>query len=397
MQTPAVAVAPNDIKRLMAEAGVEEAAVELHRRLAGKVAVVPKLDLSAETLELLYTPGVGAVSRRLAEDGSSVRELTGRANAVAVVSDGSAVLGLGDEGPIPALPVLEGKALLFSALARINAVALPLAVEGVDEFVSAVLALAPAFGAINLEDVSAPACYEIDRRLRHQLDVPVIHDDQHGTAVVVLAALINAARVTSRELRQARVVIIGAGAGGAATARLLRAHGVEQLAVADSRGVLGGHRDDLDEAKRALVDDLGLDGGGSASEALKGVDVVVGLSVPDAFSIDDVQAMADESIVLALANPEPEVDPDEARQAGAGVVATGRSDHPNQVNNVLAFPGLFRGALDAGVSGVEEADLLRAAHELARLVDEPDADAILPGVLDERIVPAVAGAVGEGG
>ncbi len=386
-------MALDDITRLVSALGVDQAALELHRRLAGKIEVVPTIGLSEETLELLYTPGVGAVSRALADDHASAGELTGRANAVAIVSDGSAVLGLGDEGPVPALAVLEGKALLFSALAGINAVPLALDVAGADEFVATVRALAPAFGAINLEDVAAPACFEIERRLRDQLDVPVVHDDQHGTAVVVLAALLNAARVTGRELEQARVVIIGAGAGGAATARLLRAQGVKHLAVLDSRGVLAPGRDDLDDAKRALVDELSLEGGRSADEPLRGADVLVGLSVPDSFSIDDVKAMADDSIVLALANPEPEVDPGAARNAGAAVVGTGRSDYPNQVNNVLAFPGLFRGALDSGVAQLEKGDLLRAAHALAKVVDEPTEDSILPGVFDERVVPAVAGAI----
>lgn len=382
-----------EIGRLIDERGVDEAALELHRRLRGKVAVQPKAPLSDETLELLYTPGVGAVSRQLADDAAAARELTGRGNAVAVVSDGSAVLGLGDEGPVAALPVLEGKALLFRALAGIDAVPLALDVDGVDAFVAAVCALAPSFGAINLEDVAAPDCFAIERRLRDALDVPVIHDDQHGTAVVVLAALINAARVTGRELADARVVIVGAGAGGAATARLLRAHGVSRLVVTDSHGALGPRRDDLDDAKRSLVDDLGLDAEGDVGELARDADVLIGLSVPEAFSVDDVGAMADDGIVLALANPQPEVDPDEAGRAGAAVICTGRSDYPNQVNNVLAFPGLFRGALDAEAEEVGEAVLLRAAQALADLVERPDPQSILPGVLDERVVPAVAAAV----
>jgi malate dehydrogenase (oxaloacetate-decarboxylating) len=374
-------------------AEIDEAALELHRRLRGKVGAAPKAKLTAETLELLYTPGVGAVSRALAEDPAAARELTGIGNAVAVVSDGSAVLGLGDEGPVASLPVLEGKALLFRALANIDAVPLALAVNGPDELVAAVRALAPGFGAVNLEDIAAPACFEVERRLRDALSIPVIHDDQHGTAVVVLAALINAARVTGRELAEARVVIVGAGAGGAATARLLREHGVRELAVADSHGGLTAERDDLDAAKEALVRDLDLRAGGPVSDLARGADVIIGLSVPDAFSVDDVAAMNDDAVVLALANPEPEVEPEQARKAGAAVVCTGRSDFPNQVNNVLAFPGLFRGALDATVQEVDGAALRRAAQALADLVEEPSAEAVLPGVLDERVVPAVAGAI----
>jgi malate dehydrogenase (oxaloacetate-decarboxylating) len=374
-------------------AEIDEAALELHRRLRGKVGAAPKAKLTAETLELLYTPGVGAVSRALAEDPAAARELTGIGNAVAVVSDGSAVLGLGDEGPVASLPVLEGKALLFRALANIDAVPLALAVNGPDELVAAVRALAPGFGAVNLEDIAAPACFEVERRLRDALSIPVIHDDQHGTAVVVLAALINAARVTGRELAEARVVIVGAGAGGAATARLLREHGVRELAVADSHGGLTAERDDLDAAKEALVRDLDLRAGGPVSDLARGADVIIGLSVPDAFSVDDVAAMNDDAVVLALANPEPEVEPEQARKAGAAVVCTGRSDFPNQVNNVLAFPGLFRGALDATVQEVDGAALRRAAQALADLVEEPGAEAVLPGVLDERVVPAVAGAI----
>lgn len=303
------------------------------------------------------------------------------------------MLGLGDEGPLAALPVLEGKALLFRALAGIDAVPLPLHVAGADEFVDAACAVAPAFGAINLEDVEAPVCFEVERRLRDQLDIPVLHDDQHGTAVVVLAALQNAAWVTERELDNAKVVIVGAGASGTATARLLAAYGVRRLTVTDSDGALNQSRDDLDEAKRALVDDLDLRDEGPTAEVVEGADVLIGLSVPEAFSADQVRTMSDHAIVFALANPEPEVDPKVAREAGAAVVATGRSDYPNQVNNVLAFPGLFRGALDAATVEIDERSLLRAAEALAGVLDSPNAESILPGVLDERVVDAVASAV----
>jgi malate dehydrogenase (oxaloacetate-decarboxylating) len=374
----------------------DQEALDLHRRLRGKIEVAGKVELSERTLELVYTPGVGAVSRLLAQDPGCAAELTGRGNAVAVVSDGSAVLGLGDEGPVAALPVLEGKALLFRALAGIDAVPIALDVDGVEEFVAAVKAIAPSFAAVNLEDVGAPECFEIERRLNQELSIPVVHDDQHGTAIVVLAALLNAAAATQRELSDMRVVVVGAGAGGAGTARLICTCGVGAITVIDSHGQLGPDRDDLDEAKRELVDELGLDGDGSLESALDGADAVIGLSGPDAFSLDDLGRMADRPIVFALANPDPEVSPDEASERGAGVVASGRSDFPNQVNNVLAFPGLFRGLLDAGLHELDRACAVHAAKSLAALVTEPTAEEILPGVLDERIVPAVAKAVAEG-
>jgi malate dehydrogenase (oxaloacetate-decarboxylating) len=372
---------------------IDDDALDLHRKLRGKVAVTAKAELTAETLELLYTPGVGAVSRLLVDDVESAQELTGRGNTVAVVSDGSAVLGLGDEGPVPALPVLEGKALLFRALAGIDAVPIALEVDGEDSFVDAVRAIAPSFGAINLEDVAAPGCFAIERRLREALDIPVVHDDQHGTAIAVVAALRNACRVTDRSLEDASIVVVGAGAGGAGTARLLRAAGVERIAVTDRAGALGPDRDDLDEVKRAFVDELDLRGGGDVADVMRGADAVIGLAVPGAFEVDCIRAMADRPIVFALANPEPEVDPREASEAGAAVVATGRSDFPNQVNNVLAFPGLFRGALDAQLRELDGDAALRAAAAIADLIEDPRPERILPDVLDERIVPAVAGAV----
>ena len=372
---------------------IDDDALDLHRKLRGKVAVTAKAELTAETLELLYTPGVGAVSRLLVDDVESAQELTGRANTVAVVSDGSAVLGLGDEGPVPALPVLEGKALLFRALAGIDAVPIALEVDGEDSFVDAVRAIAPSFGAIDDEDVAAPGCFAIERRLREALDIPVVHDDQHGTAIAVVAALRNACRMTDRSLEDASIVVVGAGAGGAGTARLLRAAGVERIAVTDRGGALGPDRDDLDDVKRAFVDELDLNGGGDVADVMRGADAVIGLAVPGAFEVDCIRAMADRPIVFALANPEPEVDPHEASEAGAAVVATGRSDFPNQVNNVLAFPGLFRGALDAQLRELDGDAALRAAVAIADLIEDPRPDGILPGVLDDRIVPAVAGAV----
>ncbi|HEY2601072.1 MAG TPA: malic enzyme-like NAD(P)-binding protein [Thermoleophilaceae bacterium] len=376
----------------MADTSTDERALELHRELRGKVRAAAKAELTHESLELLYTPGVAAVSRELVDNPAAARELTGVGNSVAVISDGSAVLGLGDEGPVPALPVLEGKALLFRALAEIDAVPIALDVPDEDAFVAAVRAIAPGFGAINLEDVAAPSCFSIERRLREELDIPVVHDDQHMTAIVVLAALRNACRVTGRRLEDTSVVVFGAGAGGAASARLLRAAGVERLSVADSHGPLAPERDDIDGVKRELVEDLGLEA--PDGDPLAGADAVIGLAAPGAFDVEGVAAMADNPIVFALANPDPEVDPAEASEAGAAVVATGRSDFPNQVNNVLVFPGLFRGALDAELSEVDDDAALRAAAALADLIEDPQPERILPDVLDERVVPAVARAVG---
>ncbi|HEY1596871.1 MAG TPA: malic enzyme-like NAD(P)-binding protein [Thermoleophilaceae bacterium] len=376
----------------MADTSRDDRAIELHRELRGKVRAAAKAELTPESLELLYTPGVAAVSRELVDNPAAARELTGVGNSVAVISDGSAVLGLGDEGPVPALPVLEGKALLFRALAEIDAVPIALDVPDEDAFVAAVRGIAPGFGAINLEDIAAPACFSIERRLREELDIPVVHDDQHMTAIVVLAALRNACQVTGRKLEDTSVVVFGAGAGGAATARLLRASGVERLAVADSKGPLGPERDDLDAVKRELVEEFELDASPDANP-LDGADAVIGLAVPGAFDAEGVTAMADDPIVFALANPDPEVDPAEASEAGAAVVATGRSDFPNQVNNVLVFPGLFRGALDAELSDVEDDAALRAAAALADLIEDPHPERILPDVLDDRVVPAVARAV----
>jgi malate dehydrogenase (oxaloacetate-decarboxylating) len=372
-------------------------ALEEHRRLRGKIETRPKAELTEETLEIFYTPGVGDVAERLADHPGDARELTWRANAVAVVSDGSAVLGLGDVGPIAALPVMEGKAALFKQRAGIDALPIVLGSQDVEEIVTTVRTIAPTFGAINLEDISAPRCYEIERRLEEVLDIPVVHDDQHATAIAVLAALINAYKVTGREIEEAGVVIVGAGAAGLATAALLRAAGVRRLVVTDSHGIVARDRDDLDEPKQRLAELTDRDRGGSVRDALTGADAVVGVSVAGAFDADDVRAMADDPIILALANPDPEIEPDAARDAGAAIVATGRSDHPNQVNNALVFPGLFRGLLDARRSRLDDDVKLAAARAITGLVDDPRPDRILPTEFDGHLTSAVAAAVEEAG
>lgn len=361
----------------------------------GKLDVVPRSPLrDRRDLSLAYTPGVAEVSRAIAASPHLLDVYTGRRNSVAVVSDGTAVLGLGDIGPGAAMPVMEGKALLFKHFAGINAVPICLDTTDVEELVETVARLAPTFGGINLEDISAPRCFEVERRLQERLPLPVFHDDQHGTAVVVLAALTNAARVVGRRLTRLRVVISGAGAAGTAIATILRLAGVADIVVCDSRGIIERGRGDLGEHKRqlaAVTNPRGLTGG--IADAMDGAEVFVGVSggtVPERV----VATMAPDAIVFALANPDPEIHPDVAARH-AVVVGTGRSDFPNQINNVLAFPGIFRGALDAGATRVTESMKVAAARAIAGVVEHPSADEVVPSVFDERVVVAVSAAVAE--
>lgn len=359
----------------------------------GKLAVTAtKLLRDRRDLSLLYTPGVADVSRAIAADPSLAARYTARRNTVAVVTDGTAVLGLGDIGPLAAMPVMEGKAVLFKHFADVDAVPVCMESGTVDELVDAIARIAPTYGGINLEDISAPRCFEIERRLQERLDIPVFHDDQHGTAIVVLAGLVNAARVVGRPLASMRVVISGAGAAGVAVARLLSRAGIGDIVVCDSRGIISPRRSDLAEHKHRLAATTNPRGlTGSLADALVGADVFIGVSggsVPEA----DIARMAPGSVIFALANPDPEVHPSVASRYAA-IVATGRSDFPNQINNVLAFPGIFRGALDAGVPQVTEAMKVAAAHAIADLVKEPTAEEIVPSVFDERCAPAVAAAV----
>jgi malate dehydrogenase (oxaloacetate-decarboxylating) len=360
----------------------------------GKLRVRSTLPLvDRESLSLAYTPGVAEVCTAIAEDETLASIYTWRSRLVAVVSDGTAVLGLGNIGPAAALPVMEGKAALFSEFAGINAVPIVLATTDPDEIVETVVRLAPSFGGINLEDISAPRCFEIERRLRERLDIPVFHDDQHGTAVVVLAALTNAATVTGRRLGDLRVVVSGAGAAGVACTKMLLAAGIGDIAVADSRGVLHGGREDLTAVKDELAKLTNRSGlVGSMVDALKGADVFLGVSA-GAVEEDAVATMATGSIIFALANPNPEVDPVVAHRHAA-VVATGRSDLPNQINNVLAFPGIFAGAFDAGARAITESMKLAAASALSGVVgDALTPDHIVPTPFDARVAPAVSAAV----
>ena len=370
-------------------------ALELHAKHKGKItsALRDQSELSRELLSAYYTPGVAAVSQAIAQDPTTLPKYTWTNNLVAVISDGSAVLGLGDIGPRASMPVMEGKALLFKHFADVDSVPITLDVHTADEIVEAVKAIAPSFGAINLEDIAAPKCFEVEQRLKQELDIPVFHDDQHGTAIVVLAGLINAAKVTGKNLADSKVVAIGAGAAGTAIIKLLHLYGVGSIVAVDSKGIISDSRQDLNDEKLALASYLDTSADGSLSDALTGADIFIGVSKPGLLSEEMVKSMAPDPIIFALSNPTPEIMPDLARQAGAAVVATGRSDFPNQVNNALAFPGIFRGALDNGVEQITDQHKLAAAEAIASLVDQPNAELIIPSVFDERVVEAVASTI----
>jgi malate dehydrogenase (oxaloacetate-decarboxylating) len=347
-----------------------------------------------EDFALYYTPGVGAASLHLAAHPEDARGMSVKHNSVAVISDGSAVLGLGNIGPYGALPVMEGKALIFKELAGIDAWPIVLDTQDTDEIVRTIIAIAPGWGGINLEDFSAPRCFEIEKRLVEALDIPVMHDDQHGTAIVVLAGLLNAAKVVKKNFKKLRVVVSGAGAAGVAVTKLLMAAGIEDVIVTDRAGIINEGRTDLTDVKQELAEMTNpRTVSGDLMDALIDADVFVGVSGRGLLTQDHIKVMARDSIVFALANPVPEIMPEEARAAGARVIATGRSDFPNQINNALIFPGVFRGALDKGIRKITEDTKLRAAKALAALVPTPTAQKIIPDVLDKRVVPAIAKAV----
>ena len=367
-------------------------AILAHKKLGGKVEVVPKAKLrTREDLSLYYSPGVGAVSSFLAEHSEKAREYTVRRNTVAVVSDGSAVLGLGNIGPVAALPVMEGKAMLFKHFAGVDAFPIVLSTQDTEKIVEAVVNIAPTFGGINLEDIAAPRCFEVEAKLRERLDIPVFHDDQHGTAMVVLAGLLNALRVVKKNIESVRIVVAGAGAAGNAIAELLLMGGARDIVLLDSKGILSESRNDLSVPKQEILaktNPRNISGG--LDEALCGADVFIGVSKGDTVTREHIVSMMEKSIVFALANPIPEIMPDEAKKAGAFVVATGRSDFPNQINNVLGFPGIFRGALDHCVRHITDEMLVRAAEKLAKLISKPKADMIIPSPFDKRVVKSVA-------
>lgn len=376
----------------------DELALELHKKYKGKItnALRDTSTLDKEKLSAYYTPGVAAVSKAIADDPSLLPTYTWTNNLVAVISDGSAVLGLGDIGPRGSMPVMEGKALLFKHFADIDSVPITLDVHSADEIVATVKAIAPSFGAINLEDIAAPLCFEIEERLKAELDIPVFHDDQHGTAIVVLAGLINACKLTNRDLNDSWAVFSGVGAAGVAIMKLLKkyAPGLHILAV-DSKGIIWSGRDDLNAVKQGLIDDgiIFGDAEGDLKKAIDGVDIFVGVSQPDLVTREMVKTMAELPIIFALANPNPEILPEVARDAGAAIVATGRSDFPNQVNNAIAFPGIFRGALDNGIKQITDEHKIAAAEVIAALVENPSPDEIIPSVFNEKLVPTIANVI----
>ena len=367
-------------------------ALELHEKYKGKIttALRDNGEIDRDKLSAYYSPGVGAVSQAIAKNPADLPKYTWTNNLVGVISDGSAILGLGDLGPKAAMPVMEGKALLFKHFANVDAVPIVLDVHQPEEIIAAVKAIAPSFGAINLEDIAAPKCFEIEERLKAELDIPVFHDDQHGTAVVVLAGLINSMKVVGKNLADCKVVMIGAGAAGTAIAKLLYAYGVHDIYAVDSRGIISDARDDLNAEKTALKQYLKTDINGSLDDAITDADIFIGVSKPGLLTPEMVAKMAKNPVVFALANPVPEIMPDIAKEAGVTVIATGRSDFPNQINNSLAFPGIFRGALDHGVKKITDEHKLAAAETLAALVDHPTADEVIPSPFDERVVSAVA-------
>ena len=371
-----------------------EEALALHREHHGKLSIessVPLLD--RHDLSLAYTPGVARVSSIIGKNAELAREYTIKRNTVAVVSDGSAILGLGNLGPYAALPVMEGKAALFKKFAGVDAFPICLATQDVDAIVETVERIAPAFGGINLEDISAPRCFEVEERLQKALDIPVVHDDQHGTAVVVLAGLLNALRVRGLNKESVRIVVNGAGAAGTAISKLLLEYGFTHLTVCDSKGIIHDDRDDLGPYKKELARRTAPRERGGLADAVRNADLFIGVSKGGLLTEELIRSMRPDPIVFALANPIPEVMPDLAKSAGASIVATGRSDFPNQANNVLAFPGLFRGALDHGVRHITDAMFIAAAEALAQAVPHPDSEHILPSVFDAGVTERVASAI----
>ena len=374
----------------------DEMALELHAKNRGKLGVHSKVALNTmDDLATAYTPGVAAVCMEIARDRAKAYELTNKSNTVAVVSDGSAVLGLGNIGAEASMPVMEGKALLFKELADIDAWPICVDAHEADEIIAIVRAIAPTFGGINLEDIAAPKCFEVEEGLQ-DIGIPVFHDDQHGTAVVVLAAMINALRVVNKEFGEVKVVFSGAGASGIACCKILQVMGVQNIVMVDTRGVIYDGRGDLTPIKQEIAETTNPERvKGDVHNALKGADVFIGLSIANLLAAEDVRAMAKDAVVLPMANPDPEIMPEEAFRGGAAVVGTGRSDMPNQINNVLAFPGILRGALDARAERITTRMKVAAGFAISELVPEPTPDEIIPYALNTEVVPAVAKAVGD--
>lgn len=376
---------------------VYEKSLQLHEEWAGKMSTEPKCPVkSREDLSLAYTPGVAEPCRRIADNPEDVYKYTQKGNTIAVVSDGSAVLGLGNIGAAAAMPVMEGKAVLFKSFGDVNAVPICLDTQDTDEIVDTVIRIAPAFGGINLEDISAPRCFEIERRLNEALNIPVFHDDQHGTAIVVLSGIINGLRITGKKKEECKVVVNGAGSAGIAITKLLLTYGFKQITMCDRNGILHKGYEGLNWMQQEMLNVTNLENKtGSLADALVGADIFIGVSAPGIVSADMVHSMNHDSILFAMANPTPEILPDEAKAAGARIVGTGRSDFPNQVNNVIAFPGIFKGALEGRASIITEEMKLAAADAIAGLVsdDELNDDFIMPEAFDPRVAEAVSSAV----
>ena len=375
-----------------------ELSLKMHEENKGKIAVCSKVAVKTrDDLSTAYTPGVAEPCRKIAEDKMNVYRYTAKGNLVAVVSDGTAVLGLGDIGPEAAMPVMEGKAILFKEFGNVDAFPICLDTKDPDEIVETVIRLAPTFGGINLEDISAPRCFEIEARLKEALDIPVFHDDQHGTAVVVLAAIINGLKLTGKKAEKCKVVLNGSGAAGIAIAKLLLSYGFKNLILCDRKGMINkGTANNPVKKEMAEITNLSQQSG-SLADALKGADIFIGVSAPGSVTTEMVKTMNPDPMIFAMANPTPEIMPDEAKAAGARIIGTGRSDFPNQINNVLVFPGLFRGALDVRAKSITEEMKMAASKALASLIDEKDLnpDYIIPDAFDPRVAKAVAKAVSD--
>ena len=372
----------------------KEEALEYHEKSRGKIEVVPKAPLeNFKDLSLAYTPGVAEPCKEIYANPEKFHAYTNIDNTIAVITDGTAILGLGDIGPQAGLPVMEGKCVLFKALANVDAYPILLSTKDPEKIIETVKLISPSFAGINLEDISAPRCFEIEERLQESLDIPIFHDDQHGTAIVTLAGLLNALKIVGKKPSKIKVAVSGAGAGGIACSKFYKSAGVRDIVLCDSKGIVSAARDDLNPYKRSLA----VDQEGTLSDAIKGADVFLGLSVANIVTEDMISSMASDSIVFACANPVPEIMPEKAKAAGARIIATGRSDYPNQINNVLGFPGIFRGALDSKAKQITEEMKLAAANALASVIpdEELSEENIIPNPLNPKVVPSVSKAVSE--